>query len=269
MNIPQIVANAKEPDALVSEERVGGVAIVTMQRARAHNALSIALCEEVSTAVAASAGRGARALVLATAGANFSVGADLHERAQLRETGFADARSAFVGLVSVLLSCPIPVVVAASGYTLGGGLEMALAADLIVADRTAMLGMPEVSVGIIPGGGGTQLLARRIGWGRAVDLLLTARRIDAVRAAEIGLIDHLVDDGEATASAISLAQEISAHSASSVALVRAAMREGWGRPLEDGLAREDAAWWRAAGSEDYRAGLEAFGRSRRGSGERL
>jgi enoyl-CoA hydratase/carnithine racemase len=91
-----------------------------------------------------------------------------------------------------VLRVVVPSIAAVHGYALGGGLELALSCDLIVADESAILGLPEVSVGLVPGGGGTQLLTRRIGWGRAADLIFTARRIDAEEAYRLGIVDRLV-----------------------------------------------------------------------------
>lgn len=250
------------PDRLTDLQIDDGVAIITMRRTDAHNALSMALCRDLVDALAEAAI--ADAIVIATAGRNFCVGADLHERRRLLETGFAEARAGYAALIDAVLASPAPVVVAASGYTLGGGLELSLAADLIVADTTAVLGLPEVKIGIVPGGGGTQLLARRVGWGRAVELTLTAKRLDAGEAQRIGLVDRIAGEEGSTAAAVALAREIAANSSSAVRLARAAMRDGWGRELREGLAVEEAAWWTAAESADYRAALDAFG-AKRGS----
>jgi enoyl-CoA hydratase/carnithine racemase len=251
------------PDVLV--EKVGTVAVITLQRTTQRNALSMSLCRELTTVIGTTA-PDVRALVIATAGSDFCVGADLVERHALLPVGLDEARAASTALTTAVLSSPVPVVTAATGYTLGGGLELALGTDLIVADHSAVLGLPESGIGIVPGGGGTQLLARRIGWGRAVDLALTGRFLDAAEAHAIGLVDRLEPDSRA--AAITLAEELATRSATSVRLIRTAMRDGWGVPLVQGLEVEDAAWREAAASGDYRASLEAFAakHARRGNG---
>jgi len=243
----------------VEVELHDGVSVITLQRIAQRNALSMTLCRELTAALTESA-RNARAIVIASAAPDFCVGADLLERHALLPIGFDEARAVSAALTEAVLSSPVPIVTAVTGYTLGGGLELALATDLIVADSTAILGLPEVGVGIVPGGGGTQLLARRIGWGRAVDLTLTGRFIDVAQAHAMGLVDRLENDSRE--AAIVLARELAARSASSMRLIRTAMRDGWGVPLAEGLAREDAAWREAAASDDYRASLEAFAAKR-------
>jgi enoyl-CoA hydratase/carnithine racemase len=150
------------------------------------------------------------------------------------------------------------VIAAVHGYALGGGCELALSCDLIVADETAQFGLPETTVGLVPGGGGTQLALRRLGPGRAADLVLTGRRIGAAEAERIGLADRLVPAGTVTEHAHELAGRIASNSPVSVQAAKRALRQGAGVPLAAGLEIEDSAWRTAAFSADRKEGIAAF-----------
>ncbi|WP_211303243.1 enoyl-CoA hydratase/isomerase family protein, partial [Streptomyces milbemycinicus] len=148
------------------------------------------------------------------------------------------------------------------GYALGGGFELALSCDLIVADGTAVVGLPEVSVGVIPGGGGTQLLPRRVGAARAAELIFTARRVAAAEARELGLVDRLVADGEDRTEALELAGRIAANSPVGLRAAKRALRVGYGLDLRAGLEIEDAAWRSVAFFGDRAEGVAAFNEKR-------
>src|SRR6476646_4282410 len=162
----------------------------------------------------------------------------------------------------VVLSLPQPVIAAVHGYALGGGCELALCCDLIVADETAVFGLPETTVGLVPGGGGTQLAQRRLGPGRAADLIFTGRRVAADEAERIGLIDRLAPAGKASPQALELAQQIAANSPVAVRAAKQAIRHGAGIGLTVALDVEDAAWRKAAMSPDRREGIAAFNEKR-------
>ena len=162
-----------------------------------------------------------------------------------------------------VLDLPIPVIAAVHGFALGGGYELALACDLIVADATAVVGLPEVSVGVLPGGGGTQLLTRRIGWSRAADLIFTARRLDAQGALALGCVDRVVPAGQAVASALELATTIAGNSPIGVRAAKQAMRAGLDTDLAAGLDIEDDSWAVVAFSPDRAEGVRAFAERRR------
>lgn len=172
-------------------------------------------------------------------------------------------RTVFREAFGAVLGLPQPAVAAVHGYALGGGLELALSCDLIVADDTAVLGLPETTVGLVPGGGGTQLALRRLGPGRAADLILTGRRIDAGEADRLGLVDRRVPAGTARTAALDLASQIAANSAVAVRAAKRALRHGWGTGLDAGLDIEDAAWRTAALSADRKEGIAAFTEKRR------
>ena len=243
--------------------RHGHVAEIVLDRPEAHNALSTAMAREIVAATSAfGADQSVRAIVLSTSAKAFCVGADLKERDGYSDADLMRQRPHFRAVFGGILDLPMPSVAAVNGYALGGGLELALCCDLIVADRTAVIGLPEVSVGVIPGGGGTQLLSRRIGASRAADLIFTARRLDAAEAERLGLLDRLVDAGEARSAALDLAAQIARHSPVGLRAAKRALRRGSGVDLAAGLDIEDGAWRETAFSGDRREGVAAFNEKR-------
>jgi len=157
---------------------------------------------------------------------------------------------------------PMPAFAAVHGYALGGGFELALGCDLIVADATAVFGLPEVRVGLVPGGGGTQLLVRRIGWSRAADLIFTGRRVDVDEGVRLGFVDRSVAAGEDRSTALELARRIAANSPVGVRNAKRALRDGADLELAAALDVEDSAWRATAFSADRREGIEAFNQKR-------
>ncbi len=238
----------------------GHVAEIVLSRPEAHNALSTALAEQLAAATASlAADPRLRAVVLSSAAERaFCVGADLKERSSYSDADLMSQRPIFRAAFTGVLTLPVPTVAAVHGYALGGGCELALSCDLIVADDTAVLGLPEVSVGVIPGGGGTQLLTRRLGWSRAADLIFTARRVDVAEAARLGLVDRRVPAGRARPVALELAGQIAMNSPVGVRNAKRAMRHGAGVDLASGLDIEDSAWRATAFSADRREGVAAF-----------
>jgi enoyl-CoA hydratase/carnithine racemase len=244
----------------------GGPAIaeIVLDRPAAMNALSTAMAARLAAACAQlAADRAVRVIVLAAAGKAFCVGADLKERAAMSDADLMAQRPVFRAAFGSVLALPQPVIAAVHGYALGGGCELALSCDLIVADETAEFGLPETTVGLVPGGGGTQLALRRLGPGRAADLVLTGRRIGAAEAERIGLADRVVPGGAAAGQARELAGQIAANSPVAVAAAKRALRQGAGVPLTAALEVEDAAWRTAACSADRKEGIAAFTQKRR------
>jgi enoyl-CoA hydratase/carnithine racemase len=165
-------------------------------------------------------------------------------------------------MFGAVLGLPQPAIAAVHGFALGGGTELALSCDLIVADSTAVFGLPEVTVGLVPGGGGTQLALRRLGPGRAADLVLTGRKVGVEEAEQVGLVDRRVPLGDDGRVALDLALQITVNSPVAVRAAKRALRHGWGVSLEAGLDIEDAAWRTAALSADRREGVAAFAAKR-------
>jgi enoyl-CoA hydratase/carnithine racemase len=238
----------------------GGVLHVVLDRPEALNAISTALATELGAAFAEVADEnGLRAVVLSSSSARaFCVGADLKERAGYSDAQLRAQRVVYRRLAAALLAVPVPVVAAVAGYALGGGLELALLSDLIVADTGAVVGLPEVSVGVIPGLGGTQLLPRRIGVARAAELIYTARRLDAEEAGALGVVDRVVAAGQAVATATDIAAAIARNSPVAVRNAKRAIRLGTGVDLAAALEIEDGAWRATAFSADRAEGVRAF-----------
>src|SRR5580692_3660594 len=207
----------------------GAVVEIVLDRPEALNALNtMMLVRFAQTCAELAPDTGVRAVVLtATGDRAFCVGADLRERQLMTDAQWLAQRTVFRTAFGELLSLPQPVIAAVHGYALGGGCELALNCDLVVADETAQFGLPEATVGLVPGCGGTQLSMRRLGVGRAADLLLTGRRVKAVEAERIGLADRLVPAGTADAVALELAGAIAGNSPVAVRAARGAMRQGW------------------------------------------
>jgi enoyl-CoA hydratase/carnithine racemase len=235
------------------------VAEIVLDRPEAMNALNTAMAARLARVCAdLAADREVRAVVLAAAGRAFCVGADLKERAAMSDADLMAQRPVFRAAFGAVLALPQPLIAAVHGYALGGGCELALSCDLVVADETAEFGLPEVTVGLVPGSGGTQLALRRLGPGRAADLILTGRRIDAAEAERLGLADRRVPAGAAAEHARELAQRIGRNSPVAVMNAKRALRLGAGVPLAAGLEVEDSAWRAAAFSADRKEGIAAF-----------
>jgi enoyl-CoA hydratase/carnithine racemase len=253
-----------EPGWVRVEHPLDHVTEIRLDRPEALNAVSTELALQLTAACAGvAADPRVRAVVLSSAAPKaFCVGADLKERNALSDDELRAQRPVTRAAYRAVLDLPVPVVAAVHGFALGGGLELALACDLIVADSTAVLGLPEVSVGVIPAGGGTQLLARRLGWSRAADLIFTARRLDADQARDLGLLDRLVAPGQDREAALELAGQIAANSPVGVRNAKAAMREGLDKSLDQGLQIEHERWLATAFSADRAEGVRAFAERR-------
>jgi enoyl-CoA hydratase/carnithine racemase len=243
----------------------GGIAEVVLDRPEALNALNTAVLLDLARLFSSlGADPSVRVVVLSGEGERaFCVGADLKERAAMSDEQIMAQRPAFRAAFGALLALPLPAIAAVHGYALGGGCELALSCDVIVADPTVVLGLPEVSVGLVPGCGGTQLLARRVGPGRAAELIFSGRKVGADEAAAIGLADLLAGEGQSRAVAFDLARRIAANSAVAVRAAKQALRNGAGLSLAAALDVEDAAWRTAAVSADRREGIAAFTEKRR------
>ena len=246
--------------SLVRVEGAGRVATVTLDRPEALNAISTELALDLAAAVEP-LGVDPRvgAVVLTGAGDRaFCVGADLKQRAGFDDQGWFVQREAFRRGFAAVRRCPLPTVAAVSGFALGGGTELAFSCDLVVAAADATFGLPEVRLGLVPAGGGTQLLVRRVGRSAARDLVLTGRRVGAAEALELGLADRVVPAGEVAATAAALAAELAANAPTAVRMAKWALEVGADLPLEAALEIEDQAWRRAVLSDDRREGIAAW-----------
>lgn len=245
--------------------RHGHVAELVLDRPKAMNAVSSEMARSIGSACAAlGADRDVRVVVLTSSHERaFCVGADLKERNSFSDAELVRQRPVARGAYTGVLELPVPTIAAVHGYALGGGFELALSCDLIVADRTAVVGLPEVSVGVIPGGGGTQLLPRRVGAARAAELIFSARRVEAAEALDLGLVEQVVEAGGDRTEALALAARIAANSPVGLRAAKRALRLGHGLDLRAGLEVEDAAWRSVAFSGDRAEGVAAFNEKRK------
>lgn len=240
--------------------RLGYVELWTLNRPEVRNAIGRAMAGELIGLLARTVeDRELRAVVITGAGGEaFCAGADLKERAQMSE---AEVRAFLAGLRDALraLERSDKVFIAAvNGAALGGGTELALACDLRVAVPDASFGLTEVTLGIIPGGGGTQRLPRLIGPGRAKDVILTGRRIGAEEAYRLGMVNRLVETRSAVEEGLELARTIAKNAPIAVAAAKHAVDEGTGLAMDEALALEHRYYERTLGTRDRLEGLNAF-----------
>lgn len=246
---------------ITTEQGDGGVALATIDNPPL-NALSSALLEELEQEIDRLDGDDAvRAIVLRGGGERaFVAGADIKEFPALREAGSPEA-GADRGLQLLgrrMDAARTPFVAAIQGYCLGGGLELAMCCDVRVCADDARLGQPEIKLGLIPGGGGTQRLPRLVGIGRALLLELGGEPVDAATAYEWGLVERVVPREELQAAAHELAATFAARSPHAIALLRELARTTRDLSLEEGLRREADGFRRCLASEDGREGVAAF-----------
>jgi methylglutaconyl-CoA hydratase len=201
----------------------------------------------------------ARCVVITSCCRNvFSAGADLKERAAMTQYEAADFVSLLRSTMERISQLPVPVLCAIEGVALGGGAELALAADLRIAGANAQLGFPETSLAVIPGAGGTQRLPRLIGASRAKELIWTAKKIGAEEALKYGLINQIVAAGEATSRAIELGFQIAMHGPIAISASKHAIDRGLDHPMLDALQIERQCYETVLKTQDRLEGLEAF-----------
>jgi enoyl-CoA hydratase len=235
-----------------------GVALVTFARREALNALSYALIAELDAKLAAlDADPGCRAIVITGAGSRaFAVGADVKELSVETPQSLHDADPfAAVDRVALLAT---PTIAAVRGFALGGGCELAMACDMLVAGDDAQFGQPEILIGVIPGAGGTQRLARAVGRAKAMELVLTGRRLDAVEAERLGLVTTVVPAAETVTAALDLAAKVASMPPLAVRAAKAAVNAAQQLPLVDGLRYERDRFEALFATADQREGMAAF-----------
>jgi enoyl-CoA hydratase/carnithine racemase len=233
------------------------VAVCRLNRPEARNALSPELMEELATAVERfDADPEVRCVVIAGSDDAFAAGADIRA---LRERSFQETLShPTASFWKRVADCRTPLVAAVSGFALGGGCELALLCDLIVASETAEFGQPEITLGIIPGGGGTQRLARVIGKQRAMELVLTGRRVGAEEGARIGIVNVVTTKDEWLERAVELAERIARRPPIAVRLGKQAVLAAEETGLGAGLDAERRLYELTMATEDRIEGMDAF-----------
>jgi enoyl-CoA hydratase len=240
-----------------------GVALVTIERPAVLNALNFDLLDELAATLAdLDRDRACRAIVLTGSGTRaFAAGADIRELAGQTPVGLLveDRFAAWERIAATRT----PVIAAVRGFALGGGCELAMSCDLIVAGDDAQFGQPEINLGVMPGAGGTQRLTRAIGRARAMDLVLTGRTIGAREAEAMGLVSRVVPADETLDAAIELAATIAAKPPVAVLAAKEAVRLAEELPLSAGLRHERRAFFALFASEDQGEGMSAFVEKRR------
>jgi len=245
---------------LIAEERHGHVALIRLDRPEARNALSPEMMGELGAAIERlDHDDEVRAIVIAGSDEVFAAGADIRA---LRDRTFAEAlfhpTSAFWKRIA---GCRTPLIAAVSGFALGGGCELALSCDMIVASETAEFGQPEITLGIIPGGGGTQRLARVLGKQRTMELVLTGRRFSAKQAFEWGIVNRV--DKAWLNSAIDLARVVASGPPVAAKLAKQAVLAADESGLAAGLEQERRLYELAMATHDRLEGMSAFLEKRR------
>jgi enoyl-CoA hydratase len=233
-------------------------ALITLNRPKALNALNDQLMDELGEALLAfDADEGIGCIVLTGSERAFAAGADIPT--MLPHTFVTAFKS---GLLSrnweTILQVRKPVIAAVAGFALGGGCELAMMCDFIIAADSAKFGQPEVKLGIVPGAGGTQRLPRSIGKSKAMDLLLTARMMGAAEAESAGLVSRVVPAAKLLDEALAAAETINGFSGPSLALIKELVNLAYQTPLKDGVAVERRYFHALFGSHDQREGMEAF-----------
>jgi methylglutaconyl-CoA hydratase len=245
-------------------EREGHLAHLVLNRPEVLNAIDNTLGAELGAACdTLAADESVWLIILRGAGDRaFCAGADLKARLNFTPAQWLEQRELFRGMFARLRAVPQPMIAAVHGFALGGGTELAMMADFVVASEDAVFGLTEVSLGIIPGGGGTQNLPRMIGRNRAKELIFSARRITAREALELGLVNHVVARAELLTQATAVAEQILKNSPFAVRQAKWAIDRGADLPFEDGVQREHEAYMRAIASDDRREGITAFNEKR-------
>jgi enoyl-CoA hydratase len=248
--------------SLVEVERDGAIAIVLLNRPEQLNALSDELMEElVSTLIELDRDKAVRTIVLGGSERAFAAGADIGELAQASAIDLYYQRR--IERWDAIRGLWTPLIAAVSGYCLGGGCELAMACDLIVASESAQFGQPETGLGIIPGAGGTQRLTRAVGKALAMDLILSGRRLSAQEAFAAGLVARVVGDEAWLGEAKGLAREIAEKGPVATRLAKESVDRAFETTLTAGLEAERRALYLAFASEDAKEGLTAFTEKRK------
>jgi enoyl-CoA hydratase len=238
-------------------ETRGAVGIVTLNRPKALNALNTALIDELNQAIAGfEADDAVGAIVLTGSEKAFAAGADIKE---MQSRSYVDAYLGdFLTSWDKLAACRKPVIAAVSGYALGGGCELAMMCDFIIAADTAKFGQPEIQLGVMPGAGGTQRLTRAVGKSKAMDMILTGRMMDAEEAERAGLVSRIVPAADLLAEAVKVAGKIAGMSRPSALMAKEAVNRAYETTLAEGVRFERRLFQSMFATEDQKEGMTAF-----------
>ncbi len=245
-------------DALVLTETRGRVGVITLHRPQQLNALNDALMDQLGAALLAfDAEDHVGAIVLTGSTKAFAAGADI---AAMADWSFMDVyRGAFITRNwETIRQVRKPVLAAVAGFAMGGGCELALACDIIMAAESARFALPEIKLAMLPGAGGTQRLPRAIGKAKAMDMCLSARMLDAQEADRYGLVSRVVPDAELLDRTLALATQIAGFSLPALMAIKASVNRAWESPLTEGILFERHALYERFASADAHEGMHAF-----------
>ncbi len=241
----------------IKAETRGAIGLITLNRPQALNAINAGLIGEIVQAIDAfEADAAIGAMVITGSDKAFAAGADVKEMADL---GFVEA---YVGDYAAALErvarARKPIIAAVDGYCLGGGAELAMMCDIIVAAESAKFGQPEITLGIMPGIGGTQRLPRAVGKAKAMDLILTGRMMDAEEAERSGLVSRVVADDDLMEEAMAIADKIAGYSRPIVMMAKESVNRAFETPLGEGIRFERRLFHATFATEDQKEGMQAF-----------
>ncbi|PIL29371.1 hypothetical protein GSI_09422 [Ganoderma sinense ZZ0214-1] len=249
---------------ILTSRPADGVGLITLNRPKALNALSTPLFTELNAAVKEfDDDDSIRALVLTGSERAFAAGADIKE---MKDKEFSEVfKGKFLESWSLLTTIRKPIIAAVSGYALGGGCELALMCDIILAAPSATFGQPEINIGVIPGGGGTQRLVHAIGKSRTMELTLTGRNFSAKEASDWGLVSRVVGEGEGEVvkEAVAMASVIASKSAIAVQAGKEAVNAAYEHTLAEGLRYERRLFHSLFATKDQKEGMSAFAEKRK------
>jgi enoyl-CoA hydratase len=241
----------------IQVETRGRVGIIRLHRPQALNALNSALNAELGSAVAAfDADDGTGCMLITGSEKAFAAGADIKEMADRSATDLF--LGDFAGTWHATANARKPVVAAVSGFALGGGCELVMQCDIVIAADTAKFGQPEIKLGIIPGIGGTQRMTHAVGKAKAMDLILTGRMMDAVEAERAGLVSRVVPAASLMEEALKIAETIAALSLPSVIAAKEAVNRAFETPLAEGIRFERRVFHGLFATHDQKEGMAAF-----------
>ena len=241
---------------ILTETR-GRVGLITLNRPQAMNALNRSLLSELVSALTAfDSDEAVGTMVITGSQRAFAAGADIKEMAEASAVEMLTG--SFVELFDGIRNVRKPVIAAVSGYALGGGCELAMSCDMIVASETAKFGQPEVTIGVIPGAGGTQRLTRAVGKALAMEMVLNNRMLTAGEAAQFGLVNRVVPVERFLEEAMALASEVAGRAPLAVQLGKEAVNKAFELSLTEGLEAERRAFYMLFATEDQKEGMQAF-----------
>jgi len=243
-------------ETILTETR-GRVGLITLNRPKAMNALTNQLLNEVMDALAAFDKDDAIGAMVITGNEKaFAAGADIKEMANKSPQEMQSEER--VTVFDRILSVEKPVIAAVSGWALGGGCEIALSCDMIVASESAKFGQPEITIGVIPGAGGTQRLTHAVGKAIAMEMILNNRTLTAQEALGFGMVNRVFPVSDYLDEAIKLADEIASRAPTAVRVAKKLINASFDSPLTNGLAEEKQAFYELFGTEDQKEGMQAF-----------